>query len=105
VVNTVTAAEAWQSGGNRWTQARRTAYINDLADRRMSTVASKRAASIRGEKDPATWLPTKAARCQYITEWTVTKIRWGLTADTAEKTKMATLANSCANLTITVTRK
>ena len=55
----------------------------------------------KGDQDPATWMPTYD-QCRYVREWVAVKIRWGLSADPAEKSVLDSYASSCSN-TITVT--
>ena len=58
----------------------------------------------KGDRDPAEWLPPYAgATYRYAREWVVVKIRWRLTVNSAEKTALTELANSCTNVTITLT--
>jgi hypothetical protein len=58
----------------------------------------------KGDKDPAEWMPPyRCATCRYIGEWTAVKIRWHHTVNSAEKTAMTNVANSCPNVTISVT--
>ncbi|MFC6019893.1 hypothetical protein ACFP2T_27300 [Plantactinospora solaniradicis] len=42
-------------------------------------------------------------RCRYVAERTAVKTRWRLTVDTAEKNALTSYANSCSNVTVTVT--
>lgn len=43
-------------------------------------------------------------RCRYLREFVAVKLRWPLTVDSGEKAAMSSLAASCSNVTITVTR-
>jgi hypothetical protein len=43
------------------------------------------------------------ATCRYVREWVAVKIRWRLTVNSAEKTRLTSLANSCPNDTLSVT--
>ena len=100
----VPLAEAWDSGARSWTTARRQAYANDLGDSRPLVAVKDTVNQAKGDKDPAEWMPSyTSARCRYIQEWVATKIRWRLTVNTAEKTALTNFANSCTNVTITVT--
>ena len=98
----VPLAEAWGSGASVWTSARREAYANDLADYRTLVGVTDNVNQSKGDQDPATWLPTYD-KCRYVSEWVAVKIRWGLSADSAEKSVLNSYASSCSN-TITVTR-
>ncbi|MYT18649.1 hypothetical protein YWIDRAFT_08392 [Streptomyces sp. SceaMP-e96] len=41
------------------------------------------------------------AACTYVTDWVAAKLRWSLTADGAEKTKLKQVAASCPNAKVT----
>lgn len=97
----VPLAEAWGSGAAGWTSARREAYANDLDDYRTLVGVTDNVNQSKGDQDPATWLPTYD-KCRYVAEWLAVKIRWGLTADSAEKSVLNSYAGTCSN-TITVT--
>lgn len=97
----VPLAEAWGSGARSWTTARRQAYANDLGDHRTLVGVTDNVNQAKGDKDPAAWLPTYD-KCRYVAEWVAVKIRWGLSADSAEKSVLNSFAATCSN-TITVT--
>lgn len=97
----VPLAEAWGSGARSWTTARRQAYANDLGDHRTLVGVTDNVNQSKGDQDPSTWLPTYD-KCRYVAEWVAVKIRWGLSADSAEKSVLNSYAASCSN-TITVT--
>ena len=97
----VPLAEAWGSGASAWTSARRQAYANDLGDYRTLVGVTDNVNQSKSDQDPATWLPTYDT-CRYVSEWVAVKIRWGLSADPAEKSVLDSHASSCSN-TITVT--
>ncbi|WP_069885941.1 HNH endonuclease family protein [Streptomyces luteocolor] len=92
----VPLAEAWDSGASQWSPARRQDYANDLdAERSLVAVTAKTNRS-KADQDPAQWLPPLAdARCTYAADWTATKLRWSLTADKTEVTKLQELAEGC----------
>ena len=97
----VPLAEAWDSGASGWTASRREAYANDLdADRSLVAVTASTNRS-KGDQDPADWLPPLAsARCTYTVDWVATKLRWGLTVDSRERTALAGLADGCDGQTV-----
>ncbi|NYI47655.1 hypothetical protein BJ993_004735 [Nocardioides aromaticivorans] len=97
----VPLAEAWGSGARSWTTSRRQAYANDLGDYRTLVGVTDNVNQSKGDQDPSTWLPTYD-KCRYVAEWVAVKIRWGLSADSAEKSVLNSYAASCSN-TITVT--
>ena len=53
--------------------------------------------SVKGARDPAEWLPPRAAaRCTYAIQWVQVKYRWRLTINTAERDRLASLiSGSC----------
>jgi hypothetical protein len=97
----VPLAEAWGSGASAWTSARREAYANDLGDYRTLVGVTDNVNQSKSDQDPSTWLPTYD-KCRYVAEWVAVKIRWGLSADSAEKSVLNSYASSCSN-TVTVT--
>jgi len=99
----VPLAEAWDSGARNWTTAQRRSFANDLGDYRPLVGVTDSVNQAKGDQDPATWLP-KYGKCRYLREWVAVKLRWRLTVDTTERSAMKSLAASCSNVTITVTR-
>jgi Protein of unknown function (DUF1524) len=95
----VPLAEAWDSGAYAWSTDRRRAYANDIGDERSLAAVTASANRSKGDQDPATWMPTSdAARCRYVTEWTVVKTRWSLSVDEAEKVALLTYAAGCDDM-------
>lgn len=92
----VPLAESWDSGASAWSPERREAYANDLdAERSLVAVTAKTNRS-KSDQDPAEWMPPSAdARCTYIGDWVETKLRWQLTADTAERDALTRIAQGC----------
>lgn len=99
----VPLAEAWDSGARTWTTAVRQSYANDLGDYRTLVGVTASANRSKGDQDIREWEPAKE-QCRYLKEWVAVKIRWRLTADSAEKSAMSSQAGGCTNTTITVTR-
>ena len=84
----VALAEAWDSGARNWTTSRRRAYANDLGDGRALIAVTDSVNQAKGDRDPATWMPSYApARCRYVGEWVAVKIRWRLTVDVPRRTR------------------
>ncbi|MBO4205993.1 HNH endonuclease family protein [Micromonospora echinofusca] len=98
----VALAEAWDSGARNWTTSRRQSFANDLGDVRSLVAVTDNVNQAKGDQDPSTWMPTYE-RCRYVAEWAAVKTRWRLTVDSAEKSALTSYANSCSNITITVT--
>jgi Protein of unknown function (DUF1524) len=100
----VPLAEAWDSGARAWPTTRRRAFANDLGDPRSLAAVTDDVNQAKGDRDPAAWMPPySGARCRYVAEWVAVKTRWRLTVDTTEKNALRSHANSCANITVTVT--
>jgi hypothetical protein len=99
----VPLAEAWGSGASGWTSSRRQAFANDLGDYRTLVGVTDNVNQSKSDQDPGQWLPTYD-RCRYVAEWVAVKIRWSLTADSAERSVLNDYASSCSARTITVTR-
>ena len=104
VVWMVPLSEAWQSGARAWSTARRQAYANDLADSRTLRAVSTTSAKARANREPTRWLPASASRCTYVAEWVAVKLRWGLAINSAERTRLASLAAGCSGTRLTVHR-
>lgn len=101
----VPLAEAWDSGARLWTSAQRKSFANDLGDTRSLAAVTDNENQSKSDQDPATWMPSYAtATCRYIGEWVAVKLRWRLKVDTAEKAALASAADGCSNVTITVAR-
>ncbi|MCX2928389.1 HNH endonuclease family protein [Streptomyces sp. NEAU-W12] len=98
----VPLAEAWDSGASAWTAQRREAYANDQGAATSLVAVTARSNRSKADQDPAQWLPpAPGAHCRYAAEWAGTKLRWNLTADTAELTALSNLAAACPDQTVT----
>ncbi|WP_369370300.1 HNH endonuclease family protein [Promicromonospora sp. Populi] len=92
----VALGEAWYSGASSWTTARRQSFANDLTGPQLIALTDNVNVS-KSDKDPAEWVPPLASkRCAYSKMWIHTKSRWGLTVDSAEKTALQGLLNTCS---------
>lgn len=92
----VPLAEAWDSGANAWTAARREAYANDLDADRSLVAVTARTNRAKADRDPADWIPPLAdARCTYTADWVATKLRWQLAVDDRERGALTELAAGC----------
>ena len=99
----VPLAEAWDSGARSWSTSTRQAFANDLGDSRSLVGVTDNVNQAKGDGDIADWLP-QYDRCRYLREFVAVKHRWRLSANSAEKSAMQSLASGCTNTTITVTR-
>jgi hypothetical protein len=98
----VPLAEAWDSGASAWTAQRREAYANDQGAAASLVAVTARSNRSKAEQDPAQWLPPATdTHCRYAAEWTATKLRWNLTADTTELNTLHNLAGACPGQTVT----
>lgn len=103
VDHVVPLAEAWRSGARRWSAARRRSFANDLGDRRTLRAVSAKSNRSKGDSDPSDWLPPRASfRCAYAKQWVAVKVRWGLSADRAEKRALNKLLRGCSTKRMSV---
>lgn len=81
----VALKEAWDSGANSWTAAKRQAFANDLDDAFALIAVSASSNRSKSDRDPAEWLPTRTTyKCTYVLDWIRVKKVWGLSVDQAE---------------------
>lgn len=97
----VPLAEVWRSGARSWSSTRREAYANDLTDRRTLVAVSAHSNRSKSDRDPAEWLP-EYQQCTYVESWVAVKLRWGLSADPAEKSALNAVASHCGSHKIIV---
>ncbi|MEV4440448.1 HNH endonuclease family protein [Streptomyces sp. NPDC049577] len=91
----VPLAQAWRSGADKWTTSQRQAFANDLTHSQLIAVTD-RVNQIKGDKDPAQWMPPlKGYACTYAEMWVTVKHQYNLTVDAAEKDKLAAVLNGC----------
>ncbi|KPI02412.1 protein of unknown function DUF1524 RloF [Actinobacteria bacterium OV450] len=100
----VPLAEAWDSGASSWTAQRREAYANDQGQLSSLVAVTARSNRSKADQDPAEWLPPVSdALCRFGAEWTATKLRWGLTADAAERERLLDIAAGCGGTEVEFT--
>ncbi|MDX2404612.1 hypothetical protein NJO91_15975 [Streptomyces microflavus] len=52
----------------------------------------------KADRDPTQWMPPAgSATCTYLVDWAGTQLRWGLSADDAERTGLLELAEPCTD--------
>ncbi|MFD3557257.1 HNH endonuclease family protein [Streptomyces goshikiensis] len=91
----VPLAEAWRSGANSWTTAKRQQLANDLTRPQLIAVTDN-VNQAKGDQDPGTWLPSRAAyRCTYARMWVEVKQYYALSMDSREKTALVGILNGC----------
>ena len=92
----VPLAEAHRSGSDTWTASRRRQYANDLSSPDILIAVSLSANRSKGDRDPANWLPpNREFHCEYVARWVMTKARWALRSDEAERAAIAGVLSSC----------
>ena len=91
----VPLAEAWKSGANAWTTARRQHFANDLSIAQLIAVSASSNRS-KGDQDPSEWQPTNSSvHCIYAREWIWVKYTYGLSLQSTEKTALQKLLDAC----------
>lgn len=91
----VPLAEAWRSGANSWTTAKRQQFANDLTRPQLIAVTDN-VNQAKGDQDPAEWMPSVTSyRCVYARMWVHTKHYWNLKVDSAEKSALQSVLNGC----------
>jgi hypothetical protein len=89
----VSLGDAWQTGAQTWTAAKRELFANDLLDLLAVDAAS---AEQKGDADAATWLPSnKLFHCDYVETQVDVKTRYGLWVTQAEHDAIARVLTSC----------
>ena len=92
----VPLAEAWESGGHRWTADTWTRFANDLGDPRSLIAVTASSNRSKSARDPAQWWPPEDAyRCQYAADWVTVKSRWDLAVDSVEQRVLDDALDSC----------
>lgn len=93
--------EAWDSGANAWSPAKRQTYANDLSDARALIAVTSGSNRSKGEKDPPQWMPKNTAyTCTYLSNWVAVKAHWSLAMDESEYGFIAKrLKGACAGVT------
>jgi len=92
----VALAEAWRSGASGWDPGRMEAFANDLDDPGALVAVTGASNRSKGDADPASWRPSDPGDwCAFATDWTATKVRWGLTADPAEVAALRSILATC----------
>jgi Protein of unknown function (DUF1524) len=89
----VALGDAWQTGAQASTAARRTAFANDPLN---LLAVDGRLNARKGDGDAATWLPpNKAYRCAYVARQVAVKVRYGLWMTAAEEAASARVLTVC----------
>jgi len=93
----VPLAEAWRSGANSWTTSQRQSFANDLTRPQLIAVTDN-VNQAKGDQDPSSWQPSVTSyRCTYSKMWIHTKYYWNLRLQSAEKSALQTMLNTCSS--------
>jgi len=91
----VALAEAWRSGANAWSTSTRQSFANDLTRPQLIAVSASSNRS-KGDQDPSTWKPTRTSyHCTYSRMWIRSKYAWSLRLQSAEKSALQGMLNTC----------
>ena len=100
----VALKEAWESGAQAWSAAKRERYANDLGHRWSLDAVTDNVNASKSDRDPASWLPPVAStHCSYAVHWVTVKYRWRLSVDAAERDRLlGVLSGTCGSRIVTV---
>jgi hypothetical protein len=92
----VALAEAWDSGASTWNATKR----DQFADWQVNLVAVTATSNqSKSDKDAAAWSPARSqSKCVFAELTVITKYRWQLSIDTAEKNALANMLNGCTKI-------
>ncbi|QUH03249.1 HNH endonuclease [Saccharopolyspora erythraea] len=93
----VPLAEAWRSGASSWTDSKRESFANDLSRPQLIAVTDN-VNQAKGDQDPASWQPPVSSYdCTYSKMWIRVKHHWGLRLQSAEKSALQSMLNTCSS--------
>lgn len=93
VDHVVALAEAWDSGAADWTLERRQQFANDPLN---LLVVTRRSNQAKADLDAGEWKPPMAdAWCVTASMMILTKLRYAMTVDAAERDGLAEMARRC----------
>lgn len=86
---------AWISGANAWTTAKREQFANDITRPQLWAVTDNVNQS-KGDKSPDSWKPPLTSfYCTYAKAWVAVKYYWALRITSAEKSALTSMLNTC----------
>lgn len=89
----VALENAWVSGANRWSAAKRKLFANDPLNLEAVDGTSN---SQKGSSEASAWLPrNKAYRCTYVARQISVKAKYSLSVTSAEKAAMGRVLKAC----------
>ncbi|SEG94291.1 Protein of unknown function [Nonomuraea solani] len=91
----VPLAQAWRSGANTWTDARRKQFANDMEGPQLIAVSAASNRS-KGDQSPDQWRPPRRNYwCTYSRAWIDVKARYQLTITEAERDALERMVQTC----------
>ncbi|MFE0191528.1 HNH endonuclease family protein [Streptomyces sp. NPDC058989] len=92
----VPLANAWRSGADDWTTARRKQFANDLQHSQLIAVSAASNRS-KGDQSPDQWTPPSHGYwCTYARAWTDVKHIYQLSVTQPEADRLASMLDTCA---------
>ena len=89
----VALSDAWQTGAQQWTDARRLSFANDPRNLQATDGPTNHR---KGDADAASWLPPNPAyRCTYARRQVQVKAAYGLWVTPAERDALARVITGC----------
>ncbi|GAB1320963.1 Bacterial-type extracellular deoxyribonuclease [Madurella fahalii] len=86
---------AWISGANTWSTAKRTQFANDINTPQLWAVTDD-VNQAKGDKSPDQWKPPlRSFYCTYSKSWVAVKYAYGLSITSAEKSALTSMLNTC----------
>ncbi|KAL7625902.1 hypothetical protein AAE478_005126 [Parahypoxylon ruwenzoriense] len=86
---------AWISGANKWTTAKREQFANDI-DRPQLWAVTDNVNSAKGDKSPDKWKPPLTSfYCTYASAYVAVKSYWDLSVTSAEKSALSGMLSTC----------
>ncbi|KAI0393463.1 hypothetical protein F5Y17DRAFT_309758 [Xylariaceae sp. FL0594] len=86
---------AWISGANKWTTAKRQQFANDI-DRPQLWAVTDNVNQAKSDKSPDLWKPPLASfYCVYARAWIQVKSYWQLSITSAEKSALSSMLDTC----------
>ena len=95
VDHVVPLANAWRSGADEWSAARRHKFANDLSTTQLLAVSAVANRS-KSDQSPDQWVPPNTAyHCRYSKAWTHVKFTYGLSVTKKEKAALDAMLDLC----------
>ena len=92
----VPLGEAWRSGANTWTAAKRNQFYNEMTWPQLIASGASTNSS-KGDRDPSTWPgaqlgpPRGKFRCNYARMWIRVKTKYALKLQGSEKSALSSM--------------